>query len=307
VDCATRGDPMSPLLWISRSLEHVTEALRSVGYALSTFVVRWTLKSLGYRLQANRKTHEGGKHPDRNAQFLYIKAQKEKFAAAGRPILSIDAKKKEPIGNYKNGGRELCAKSSPEHVNVYDFVDPAIGRATPYGVYDITRNKGWVSVGISCDTGRFAVNTLRQWWLNHGERQYAGTQGILVNADGGGSNGSRVRLWKTSLQEFADEIDVPITVCHYPPGTSKWNPIEHRMFAPISGNWRAKPLRSLNDVTRYIRATTTKTGLSIDADVDGAIYQKGLKITKKQINALNMTRHAFHGEWNYTISPTHAA
>src|SRR5271156_4140114 len=208
---------------------------------------------------------------------------------------------------YKNGGRELCAKSSPEHVNVYDFVDPQVGRATPYGVYDITQNKGWVSVGISFDTGRFAVNTLRQWWLNCGEREYAGTQGLLVNADGGGSNGSRVRLWKTSLQEFADEIDVPITVCHYPPGTSKWNPIEHRMFAPISANWRAKPLRSFNDVTQYIRATTTKTGLTIDADVDGAIYQKGVKITKKQINALNMTRHAFHGEWNYTISPTHAA
>ena len=195
---------MSPLLWISRSLEHVTEALRGIGYALSTFVVRWTLKSLGYRLQANRKTHEGGKHPDRNAQFLYISAQKEKFAAAGRPILSIDAKKKEPIGNYKNGGRELCAKSSPEHVNVYDFVDPEVGRATPYGVYDITQNKGWVSVGVSFDTARFAVNTLRQWWLNCGEREYAGTQGLLVNADGGGSNGSRVRLWKISLQEFAN-------------------------------------------------------------------------------------------------------
>src|SRR6202789_2076761 len=235
---------------------------------------------------------------------VYIKAQKEKFVAAGRPILSIDAKKKEPIGNYKNGGREWCAKSSPEHVNVYDFVDPQVGRATPYGVYDITQNKGWVSVGISFDTARFAVNTLRQWWLNCGEREYAGTQGLLVNADGGGSNGSRVRLWKISLQEFANEINIPITVCHYPPGTSKWNPIEHRMFAPISANWRAKPLRSFNDATQYIRATTTKTGLTIDAALDTTIYEKGVKITKKQIKALNMTRHAFHGEWNYTISPT---
>src|SRR5271170_4898234 len=234
----------------------------------------------------------------------YIKAQKEKFVAAGRPILSIDAKKKEPIGNYKNGGRELCGKSSPEHVNVYDFVDPEVGRATPYGVYDITQNKGWVSVGISFDTARFAVNTLRQWWLNCGEREYAGTQGLLVNADGGGSNGSRVRLWKISLQEFANEINIPITVCHYPPGTSKWNPIEHRMFAPISANWRAKPLRSFNDATQYIRATTTKTGLAIAAALDTTIYEKGVKITKKQIKALNMTRHAFHGEWNYTISPT---
>src|SRR5271163_1655506 len=197
-----------------------------------------------------------------------------------------------------------CAKSSPEHVNVYDFVDPEVGRATPYGVYDITQNKGWVSVGISFDTARFAVNTLRQWWLNCGEREYAGTQGLLVNADGGGSNGSRVRLWKISLQEFADEINIPITVCHYPPGTSKWNPIEHRMFAPISANWRAKPLRSFNDATQYIRATTTKTGLAIAAALDMTIYEKGVKITKKQIKALNMTRHAFHGEWNYTISPT---
>lgn len=199
---------------------------------------------------------------------------------------------------------QSCDGTSPEHVNVYDFVDPEVGRATPYGVYDITQNKGWVSVGISFDTARFAVNTLRQWWLNCGEREYAGTQGLLVNADGGGSNGSRVRLWKISLQEFADEINIPITVCHYPPGTSKWNPIEHRMFAPISANWRAKPLRSFNDATQYIRATTTKTGLTIDAALDTTIYEKGVKITKKQIKALNMTRHAFHGEWNYTISPT---
>ena len=197
----------------------------------------------------------------------------------------------------------MCAKSSPGHVNIYDFVDPEVGRATPYGVYDITQNKGWVSVGLSFDTARFAVNTLRQWWLNSGESEYAGTQGLLVNADGGGSNGSRVRLWKISLQEFADEINIPITVC-YPPGTSKWNPIEHRMFAPISANWRAEPLRSFNDATQYIRATTTKTGLTIDAALDTTIYEKGVKITKKQIKALNMTRHAFHGEWNYTISPT---
>jgi hypothetical protein len=295
---------MSPLLWTSRSLAHLTEALKEIGYAVSTFVVRWTLRSLKYRLQANRKTHEGGNHPDRDAQFLYIDEQKKKYLSAGKPVLSVDGKKKEPIGNYKNNGCEWHPKNTPEHVNVYDFVDPDVGRATPYGIYDIARNKGWVSVGMSFDTARFAVNALRQWWLNIGKNLYAETKGILITADGGGSNGSRVRLWKIALQELANEWGIPITVCHYPPGTSKWNPIEHKLFSYISINWRGKPLRTFNDVVSYIRSTTTQSGLTVDAKIDTNIYQKGIKISDKELRAVNITKHDFHGEWNYTISPT---
>lgn len=300
---ATRGDPMSPLLWVSRSLAHITKALKEKGYDVSTFVVRWILKSLGYRLQANRKTHEGGKHPDRNAQFLYIAQQKEKYLAAGEPVLSVDGKKKEPIGNYKNNGREWHPKGAPEHVNVYDFVDPDVGRATPYGVYDIARNIGFVSVGKSFDTARFAVNALREWWSTIGKDQYAKPKGVLVTADGGGSNGSRVRLWKIALQELANEWGVPITVCHYPPGTSKWNAIEHKLFSHISINWRGKPLRAFSDVVNYIRATTTKSGLTVDAKIDTNLYQKGIKISDKEFRQINIKKHDFHGEWNYTISP----
>jgi hypothetical protein len=261
-------------------------------------------KAHRYRLQANRKTYEGGKHPDRNAQFLYIQAQKEDFAAAGHPMLSIDGKKKEPIGNYKNSGCEWHPKGTPEHVNVYDFVDPDVGRATPYGIFDMALNKGLVSIGKSFDTARFAVNALRQWWQKLGYKIYATAKGILITADGGGSNGSRVRLWKIALQELVNEIGIPITVCHYPPGTSKWNPIEHKMFSHISINWRGKPLRTFDDAVNYIRATTTKTGLAIDADIDTNTYEKGIKISSAQLRAVNIKKHDFHGEWNYTISPS---
>lgn len=298
---------MRPLLWVSRSLVHVTEALKQKGYDVSTYVTAGILKAYGYSLQANRKTYEGGKHPDRNAQFLYIQAQKEQHAAANNPVLSIDGKKKELIGNYKNGGCEWHPKGTPEHVNVYDFVDPKVGRATPYGIFDIAMNKGIVSIGMSFDTARFAVNALRTWWKNLGRTSYAKAKGILITADGGGSNGSRVRLWKVALQELADELGIPITVCHYPPGTSKWNPIEHKMFSHISTNWRGKPLRTFDDVVQYIRATTTQSGLTIDADIDPNTYEKGIKVSNKAFRAVNITRHDFHGEWNYCISPSLAA
>jgi hypothetical protein len=294
---------MQPLLRTSRSLAHLAEALKQKGYTVSTYVVRWILKLQNYSLQGNRKTHEGGKHPDRDAQFLYIAAQKEKHLAAANPVLSIDGKKKELIGNYKNNGREWRPRNTPEHVNVYDFVDPEGGRATPYGIFDITKNKGLVVLGISFDTARFAVNALRQWWMNIGRAAYSRAKAILITADGGGSNGSRVRLWKIELQELANEWGLPITVCHYPPGTSKWNPIEHKMFSYISINWRGKPLRTLDDAAQYIRATTTKSGLTIDAQIDKSIYQKGIKISKKAIRAINIKKHDFHGEWNYTIYP----
>lgn len=307
VEPVTRGDPMRALLWVSRSLTHITEALKKTGYDVSTYVTARILKAQGYRLQANRKTHEGGKHPDRNAQFLYIQAQKEAFAAAGHPRLSIDGKKKEPIGNYKNNGCEWHPKGTPEHVNVYDFVDPDVGRATPYGIFDMALNKGLVSIGKSFDTARFAVNALRQWWQKLGCKIYATAKGILITADGGGSNGSRVRLWKIALQDLVNEICIPITVCHYPPGTSKWNPIEHKMFSHISINWRGKPLRTFDDAVNYIRATTTKTGLAIDADIDPNSYEKGIKISNAQLRAVNIKKHDFHGEWNYTISPSHAS
>jgi hypothetical protein len=307
VEPHTSGSPMRPLLWASRSLTHLTEALKQKGYSVSTYVTAEILKASGYSLQANRKTHEGGKHPERNAQFLYIQAQKEQHAAANNPVLSIDGKKKELVGNYKNSGREWHPKNAPEHVNVYDFVDPNVGRATPYGIFDATLNKGFVSIGTSFDTARFAVNALRTWWKKLGKKFYAKAQGILITADGGGSNGSRVRLWKIALQELVNELGIPITVCHYPPGTSKWNPIEHKMFSHISINWRGKPLRTFDDVVQYIRATTTKSGLAIDADIDPNTYEKGIKISKKELRAVNVKRHSFHGEWNYTISPTVAA
>ncbi len=298
---------MRSLLWVSRSLAHLTEALKQKGYDVSTYVTAGILKAHGYSLQANRKTYEGGKHPDRNAQFLSIQAQKEKYAAAGDPMLSIDGKKKEPIGNYKNNGCEWHPKDTPEHVNIYDFVNPDVGRATPYGIFDMALNKGMVSVGMSFDTARFAVNALRQWWKKLGQKICAKAKGLLITADGGGSNGSRVRLWKIALQELADELGIPITVCHYPPGTSKWNPIEHKMFSQISINWRGKPLRTFNDVVQYIRSTTTKSGLTIDAGLDTNIYEKGIKISKQELRAVNIKKHDFHGEWNYTISPTLAA
>lgn len=298
---------MRSLLWTSRSLAHVTEALKQKGYDVSTYVTAGILRACGYSLQANRKTHEGGKHPDRNAQFLYIQTQKEKYAAAHNPVLSIDGKKKELIGNYKNNGREWCPKDTPEHVNVYDFVNPKVGRATPYGIFDVALNKGMVSIGMSFDTARFAVNALRLWWKTLGQKTYATAKGILITADGGGSNGSRVRLWKIALQELVNELGIPITVCHYPPGTSKWNPIEHKMFSHISINWRGKPLRSFDDIALYIRATTTQSGLTIEANIDPNTYEKGLKIPNKALRAVNLKKHDFHGDWNYTISPSIAA
>jgi hypothetical protein len=275
-----------------------------MGHDISTYVTAGILKACGYSLQANRKTHEGGKHPDRNAQFLYIQTQKEKYAAVRNPVLSIDGKKKELIGNYKNNGREWCPKDMPEHVNVYDFVDPKVGRATPYGIFDVALNTGMVSIGMSFDTARFAVNALRLWWKTLGHKTYAMAKGILITADGGGSNGSRVRLWKIALQELVNELGIPITVCHYPPGTSKWNPIEHKMFSHISINWRGKPLRSFDDVVHYIRATTTQSGLTIDANIDPNAYEKGIKISNKALRAVNLKKHDFHGDWNYTISPS---
>ena len=303
VEPHTSGSPMRGLLWVSLSLEHLAEALKAKGHIVSTYVIRFILKSLEYSLQANRKTHEGGNHPDRDAQFLYIADQQKKYLAAGNPILSVDGKKKELIGNYKNNGIEWRPKNTPEKVNVYDFVDPQIGRATPYGVFDIVQNKGLVVLGLSFDTARFAVNCLRQWWIDIGNAVYARATGILITADGGGSNGYRVRLWKIELQILANEWGLPITVCHFPPGTSKWNPIEHKMFSYISINWRGAPLRTLDIAANYIRSTTTKSGLEIEAQIDPTTYEKGIKISDKEIRAVNIAKHDFHGEWNYTIFP----
>jgi hypothetical protein len=259
---------------------------------------------MNYSLQANSKTKEGNQHIDRDAQFEYINTQAKAFLTAREPIISVDTKKKELIGNFKNNGRELRPKGFPESVNVHDFIDPKLKRAVPYGVYDITNNVGWVSVGTDHDTAAFAVNAIRSWWRAMGKKSYARATRLMVTADGGGSNGYRVRLWKVELQKLADELKLPITVCHLPPGTSKWNKVEHRLFSFITINWRGKPLRSYRTVVQLIAATTTDTGLKVRALLDEAKYPKGLKVTATQLAAVNLTRHTFHGDWNYTIAPS---
>jgi transposase len=303
VEPVTRGDPESPLRWTCKSVRRLSAELRRLGHAVSHDTVARLLHALGYSLQANRKTLEGASVPDRDAQFEHIHGKAMAFQAAGQPVISVDTKKKELVGEFKNEGREVRPKGDPERVRVHDFVIPELGRAAPYGVYDVAGNEGWVSVGIDHDTAEFAVESIRRWWRTMGRPRYPGTERLLITADGGGSNGSRVRLWKTALQRLSDETGLSITVCHFPPGTSKWNKIEHRMFSFISQNWRGKPLISHEVIVNLIAATTTKKGLKVKCALDTNHYPSGVKVTDKEMSKVNIERDPFHGEWNYTISP----
>jgi hypothetical protein len=303
VEAATRGDPTSPLLWTTRSLRSLVKELTKKGHEVCPTVVGDLLRGMGYSLQANRKTREGDQHIDRDAQFHYINTQAKAFLAANEPVISVDTKKKELVGNFKSNGREWRPRGTPELVNIHDFVDRKLGRAVPYGVYDITNNVGWVSVGTDHDTATFAVNAIRRWWRTMGRKRHPKANRLMITADGGGSNGYRVRLWKVELQKLADQLKLPIKVCHLPPGTSKWNKIEHRLFSFITINWRGKPLRSYRTIVQLIAATTTDTGLKVRAELDENKYPKGVKVSDAQMAALNLSRHSFHGDWNYTISP----
>ena len=303
VASAIRGDPQAALLWVSKSQRHLADALADCGFSASPKLVGRLLRQLGFRLQANRKTREGSSHPDRNAQFEHINAEVNAFQAAGQPAISVDTKKKELVGDFKNAGRDLRRKGDPQDVRVHDFVIPALGKASPYGVYDIAANTGWVNLGIDHDTAAFAVESIRRWWRNLGRTRYRQATRLLITADCGGSNGARVRLWKRELQTLATETGLQITVAHLPPGTSKWNRIEHRLFAFITQNWRGKPLISHQVIVQLIAATTTKTGLTVTCGIDTTLYPKGVKISDAEMAAINITPDAFHGEWNYTISP----
>ena len=303
VEPVTRGDPMSPLRWTSKSAERLAAELADQGHKTSATMVAKLLKGLNYSLQGNKKTTEGSSHPDRNAQFEHINKRVEAELAATNPVISVDTKKKELVGDFKNGGRELRPQGDPEKVRMHDFVDPQLGRANPYGVYDLANNQAWVSVGIDHDTGAFAVATIRRWWREMGAPAFPQATALLITADGGGSNGSRLRLWKVELQSLADELALPISVCHFPPGTSKWNKIEHRLFSFITQNWRGKPLLTHQVIVNLISATTTKTVLTVRAEIDPNIYPTGRKITDEQMAQLRITRDEFHGEWNYTLHP----
>jgi len=299
----TRGDPMRPLLWTCRSLRNLVKELAKHGHTVCPTVAGNLLRGMGYSLQANSKTREGSNHIDRDAQFRYINDQAVDFLGADQPVISVDTKRKELVGNFKNHGREWRPKGEPELVNVHDFIDPKLGRAVPYGVYDIDANVGWVSVGTDHDTASFAVNAIRRWWSTMGRKRHAKAKRLMITADGGGSNGYRVRLWKVELQKLADELNFPITVCHFPPGTSKWNKIEHRLFSFITINWRGKPLRTYRTIVQLIAATTTEAGLKVRAELDEKKYPNGVKVSDAQLAAVNLTRHTFHGDWNYTIAP----
>jgi Rhodopirellula transposase DDE domain len=303
VEPVTRGDPMQPLLWTTRSLRNLVNGLAKKGHKVCPTVVGDLLRGMRYSLQANSKTREGDQHIDRDAQFQYINTQAKAFLAANEPVISVDTKKKELVGNFKNNGREWRRQGTPELVNIHDFIDPKLKRAVPYGVYDITNNVGWVSVGTDHDTAAFAVNAIRRWWRTMGKKGHPKAKRLMITADGGGSNGHRVRLWKVELQKLADELKLPVTVCHLPPGTSKWNKIEHRLFSFITINWRGKPLRSYRTIVQLIAATTTDAGLRVRAELDEHKYPKGVKVSDAQIAAVNLSRHPFHGDWNYTISP----
>jgi hypothetical protein len=302
----TRGDPMSPLRWTCKSTRQLAAALRAQGHRVSYRTVARLLQQLEYSLQAPRKVREGDAHPDRNAQFDYLNEQVRAALAAGQPVVSVDAKKKELVGRFKNGGQEWQPRGQPERVNVYDFVDKQVGKAIPYGIYDVGRNAGWVNVGQDHDTAQFAVESLRRWWRGVGQPTYLQADRLLICADGGGSNGVRVRLWKVALQALADETGLQLTVCHLPPGTSKWNKIEHRLFAHISMNWRGRPLVSHEVIVELIGATTTRTGLTVQAVRDTGTYPTKIKVSDDALAAVHLTPHAFHGEWNYTISPAPA-
>ena len=303
VEPTARGDPESPLRWTCKSVRKLAAALRAAGHWVSHQWVAETLRDLGYSLQGNRKTREGASHPDRDAQFAHLNAAAADFLAAGEPVLSVDTKKQELVGDFKNGGREWRPQGAPEAVRVHDFVLPELGRVSPYGVYDLAANAGWVGVGIDHDTAAFAVATIGRWWHSTGRARYPGARRLLITADGGGSNGSRVRLWKWELQRLADETGLAISVCHFPPGTSKWNKIEHRLFAFNSQNWRGKPLTSYAVILSLIAATTTTTGLTVESYLDTDRYPPGRKVSDAEMATLRLERDDFHGEWNYTILP----
>jgi len=303
VEPVTRGDPESALRWTCKSVRKLAQELQQMGHRVSYQLVSELLHERGYSLQANRKTREGGEHADRDAQFEHLNAQAEAFLAADEPVISVDAKKKELIGDFKNGGREWHPHGTPEQVRVYDFPIPELGRATPYGVYDLAHNAGWVNVGIDHDTAAFAVESIRRWWNEVGKLEYPEAKRLLISADGGGSNGSRIRLWKWELQHLADETGLSIMVCHLPPGTSKWNKIEHRLFSFISQNWRGKPLLSYEVIIKLIAATRTTKGLTVQSFLDTNTYPLGRKVSDEDMATLRVLRDNFHGEWNYTILP----
>jgi hypothetical protein len=303
VDDAIRGDPEATLRWVSRSQRHIVKALREVGYKVSQKLVGRLLRQLGYSCQANRKTLEGANHPDRDAQFQYINKATKAAMANGEPVISVDTKKKELVGDFKNSGKALRRKGDPEPVRVHDFEIKELGKVAPYGVYDIAANQGWVNVGIDGDTAAFAVESIRRWWRRLGQARYGAAKRLHLTADSGGSNGARVRLWKWELQKLANETGLDITVTHLPPGTSKWNKIEHRLFSFISQNWRGKPLVSHLVILSLIGSTKTAAGLTVSCDIDRNSYPRGIKISEEKMAALNIECHAFHGEWNYTIKP----
>jgi Rhodopirellula transposase DDE domain len=302
VDPVTRGDPESPLRWTSKSGAKLAEALREMGHDVVERTVLRLLKAQGYSLQANKKTREGAQHPDRDAQFGHINDTVSEAIAAGEPVISVDAKKRELIGDFKAVGREFQPKRRPVEVRGHDFKDKQLGHAIPYGIYDLTADEGWVSVGITSDTAQFATNTIIGWWEHLGRERYPHAHTLTITADSGGSNNPRTRLWRHELQRLADTIGLSIRVCHFPPGTSKWNKIEHRLFSFVSLNWRGKPLESLEIVVNLIAATKTNTGLKVYAQLDDRSYERGVEITDEQLAAVNITRHTFHGDWNYTIT-----
>jgi transposase len=303
IDPVTRGDPESPLRWTCKSTRRLAEELTHQRHPVGARTVATLLKEAGYSLQANRKTREGSSHPDRNAQFEHINAQVMAFHKQRQPVISVDTKKKELVGDFKNGGREWRPQGTPEDVRVHDFIDKELGKAIPYGVYDLASNEGWVSVGITHDTAQFAVASIRRWWTEMGAARFPRVRKLMITADGGGSNSSRNRLWKVTLQELADELELPLHVCHFPPGTSKWNKIEHRMFSFITQNWRGKPLVTHQAIVNLIASTTTRTGLTVKAALDTNHYETKIKVSDEQLAGLNLKRHEFHGDWNYTLLP----
>ncbi len=303
VDPVTRGDPESPLRWTCKSTSQLARALTQVGHAVSPRSVGRLLNAAGYSLQSNRKTQEGTSHPDRNAQFEHISQRVRYFQQRGQPVISVDTKKKELVGAFRNGGREWRPKGEPEAVKVHDFLDPALGKAIPYGVYDVGGNQGWVSVGIDHDTARFATQAIARWWRKLGSKRYRQARALMITADGGGSNGYRCRLWKVALQDLAILLGIPIHVCHFPPGTSKWNKIEHRMFSHITQNWRGRPLVSHEVIVQLIANTATRAGLKIHAELDTGSYPTGIEVSDDEIDAVNLRRADFHGDWNYAILP----
>ncbi len=299
----TRGDPESPLRWTCKSVRNISDYLGEQGYSVSRQTVARILHKMEFSLQGNRKTKEGKDHPDRDKQFRFINSMCKRFLSKGDPVISVDTKKKELVGEYKNAGREWHKKGGAIEVNGHDFPDPKVSKAIPYGIYDIGNDSGWVNVGITADTAEFAVSSISHWWKYVGSHRYSDSKKLLICADAGGSNGYRLRLWKRELQQLVDTCEIAISVCHFPPGTSKWNKIEHRLFSFISLNWRGKPLTSYQVIINLIASTTTKTGLTVKARLDEKLYTKGKKVTDQEMKSLKLLKNKFHGEWNYTIKP----